>query len=100
MPDPAHESTGVNYAKKDASAERLWLTQRTKANPWDQQRASSDEDQPSGQPPADGSSEANAGFIKTPMISQQDTLALDASRETPLENPFEALIEHQRNQRP
>src|SRR4051794_11336868 len=95
MPDPTNDSTGVNYAKRDASAERLWLTQRTKANPWDH-RAQSDEDAPEGKQGQEGAAQADGRPLKPPMISQQDTLALDDSRDHPLENPFEVLIEHQR----
>jgi hypothetical protein len=87
MPDPTNESTGVNYAKRDASAERLWLTQRTKANPWEH-RASSEEDAPAGNQgqPAETQGRPPAA----PMIPQKDSLALEA----PLENPFEVLIKH------
>ncbi|MDB5099666.1 MAG: hypothetical protein JWM80_4087 [Cyanobacteria bacterium RYN_339] len=95
MPDLANESTGVNYAKKDASAERLWLTQRTKANPWDH-RTESDDDAPADQQGQQDQAQAEGRPAKGPMISQKDTLALEDSREAPLENPFEALIEHQR----
>ena len=97
MPDPTNDSTGVNYARKDASAERLWLTQRTKANPWDHRAQSDEDDVPQGKPQA-GDAKPEAPSHKAPMISQEDTAAFQ--REAPLENPFESLIEHRRQQKP
>lgn len=95
MPDVTNESTGVNYAKRDASAERLWLTQRTKANPWEHRTSTDEEEQP-GKQGQGGPADAEARPQPGPMISQEDTLKLDGSREAPLENPFEVLIRHQR----
>lgn len=91
MPDLTNESTGVNYAKRDASAERLWLTQRTKVNPWDHRTPSDDDggpaDRGTGNPGKDHAPAA-------PMISQVDTLALDGNGEDPPPNPFEVLLKH------
>lgn len=93
MPDPTSESTRMNYAQQDASARRLWDTQRGKANPWEHRGRNLDgEDSPQTDVPSPEAPAAEAA--PTAMIAQQDRLRLHKPAKD-VENPFESLIEHQ-----
>jgi hypothetical protein len=99
MLESLNESTGSNYAKRDGSADRLWLTQRTKVNPWDHRTPSDDASEQPGEPSPNDDQMALATPL-APMISQADTLRLETHRGDEVINPFERLIEHQLNRRP
>jgi hypothetical protein len=99
MLETLHDSTGTNYAKRDGSADRLWLTQRTKVNPWDR-RATSDEQSARSDEPAPDEGQPAAAQPAAPMISQADSLRLETGRAGAVSNPFERLIEHQLQKRP
>src|ERR1035437_2363339 len=93
MVDLTHESTPSGYARRDPSADLLWLTQRTKVNPWEG-RASSEHGPDSKNDPGERPSEATPA-LAVPMIGQADTLRLESTQDQELLNPFEKLIEHQ-----
>ena len=94
MLDPVNETTGAKLAKRDSSAGRLWTTQRTQVNPWDE-RAPSHESAQERDEPKENSAQGVSPALATPMISQEDTLAIEGGREQEVFNPFERLIEHQ-----
>jgi hypothetical protein len=89
MLEPTNELTPRNYSREDESARRLWLTQRTKANPWEGRRPP-DEETPDAAPEVRDAVpvEAQAGVA---VISQTDALLLEASKEA-LSDPFASLI--------
>jgi hypothetical protein len=89
MLEPTNELTPRNYSREDESARRLWLTQRTKANPWEGRRPP-DEDNPGA------ASEVREPASEVPetaaaVIPQTDALLLEASKEA-LSDPFASLI--------
>jgi len=93
MVDAVNESTSANYARRDAQADRLWLSQRTKVNPWGRQaseQGDSEEREPDAEPEQ---KPAKPGTVT--LIAQDDTLALHQSQpSTEVYNPFARLLGH------
>ncbi|MEB3328870.1 MAG: hypothetical protein VKQ33_06525 [Candidatus Sericytochromatia bacterium] len=89
MLEPTNELSPRNYSREDESARRLWLTQRTKANPWEGRRPPDEEEErPDSE---DGEVPAAAPVPQPAVISQTDALRLERSSEGPAD-PFAALI--------
>lgn len=89
MVDPVFESTGANYAKRDESADRLWLAQRTRVNA----RNARQSNEQGGDRRNDEQPGKPSGTSAGPMISQKDTLTLESIQEETFQNPFESLLE-------
>ena len=93
MLDPASDAKRSTYSREDDSTRRLWLTQRTKANPWDH-RTPNPEEEAAGQPQP----QAPASPGRTPepgpptLIAQADRLSLNPVGPQPIDNPFASLI--------
>lgn len=94
MLDPANELSPRNYSREDESARRLWLTQRTKANPWTGRTPDEEEDE---DPEGRRRRPARPVFEQTEtVIEQTDELALEASQPPSL-NPFDRLLIHRQH---
>lgn len=91
MLDPASDAKRSNYSREDDSTRRLWLTQRTKANPWDHRSSNPEEEAPNPTP-----GQAPQGRKPEPapptLIGQTDRLSLNPIGPQPIENPFASLI--------
>lgn len=89
MLDAAGDAKHANYSREDDSARRLWLTQRTRANPWEHRTPSGEDPDP-----RDALVREIAGRkpeLPETMIGQADTLSL-AVNEAPPPNPFATLV--------
>ncbi len=97
MLDPSGDAKPANYSREDDSARRLWLTQRTKANPWDHRT-----DNPDGEsaPAVQAASAIAPREAAAPtLIPQQDQLQLEVRSAQQVENPFARLVLHRRTMR-
>lgn len=88
MLEPSSDAKRSAYSREDDSARRLWLTQRTKVNPWEH-RTPEGEDEQAQRPAAPAS--GGTGPLPT-LIAQQDRLSLQAREAGRVENPFETLV--------
>jgi len=94
MLESASDAKPSNYSRGDESARRLWLTQRTKANPWDQRTPNPEEESAGNTAKGDGQAlQARTPDPAAPtLISQTDRLSLHPLGPQPIENPFASLI--------
>ena len=92
MLDPSGDVKRSAYSREDDSARRLWLTQRTKANPWEHRSADAEEEQATS--PLVREIAARAPEAPPTLISQQDQLSLQVHESELVENPFAKLVVH------
>ncbi len=90
MLEPSGDTKRSAYSREDDSARRLWLTQRTKANPWDQRSNESEDEQPTSALVREIA--ARAPETLQTLIGQRDRLSLDAKGPQLVENPFAQLV--------
>jgi hypothetical protein len=72
----------------------LWLTQRTKANPWDQRTPNPEEESAGNNAKSEGQAPQVPMREPAPptLIGQTDRLSLHPLGPQPIENPFASLI--------
>ena len=91
MLDSTGDAKRSNYSREDDSARRLWLTQRTKANPWDHRASNPEEDDTRSPQVREIAARAPEQAVPN-LIAQTDRLSLEAGYNQPMENPFAKLI--------
>lgn len=90
MLDPSGDTKRSTYSREDDSARRLWLTQRTKANPWDHRSNDAEDEQPVSSLVREIA--ARAPEASKTLIHQRDRLSLDTQGPQLVENPFAKLV--------
>lgn len=91
MLEPTGDAKRSNYSREDDSARRLWLTQRTKANPWEH-RSSNPEEEETRSPQVREIAGRKPEPAPLTLIAQTDRLSLQPLGPQPIENPFASLI--------
>ena len=91
MLEPSGDAKHSTYSREDDSARRLWLTQRTKANPWEHRTPDAEDEQAAGKLAA---AAAKAPEALPTLIAQKDRLSLQVHEADVVENPFAKLVVH------
>lgn len=92
MLEPSGDAKRSAYSREDDSARRLWLTQRTKANPWEHRTKDPEDDEAQAPLVREIAATAPEPPPRT-TIGQTDRLKLEASLGTQIvENPFAKLV--------
>lgn len=90
MLEPSGDAKRSAYSREDDSARRLWLTQRTKANPWEHRSNDAADEQPASSLAREIA--AHAPEAVNTLISQRDRLSLEIQGPQLVENPFAKLV--------
>lgn len=92
MLEPSGDAKRSAYSREDDSARRLWLTQRTKANPWEHRSKDPEDEEAQAPLVREIAARAPEKPART-TIGQTDRLKLDAPVGTQVvENPFAKLV--------